>query len=61
MLSEPVTLFPCAVHIFKKFAWQGGGERVRMGNASVEEHFGKIPHFLKAGSFGEEKATIRKD
>lgn len=30
-----------------------------MGNTSVEEHFGKIPHLLKAGSFGEQDTIIR--
>lgn len=55
MISKPVTQFPCAVRIFKNIPWQGGGERVWMGNASVEEHFGKIRHFLKAGCVGKEK------
>lgn len=32
-----------------------------MENTSVEEHFGKIPHFLKAGRFREGKAIIWKD
>lgn len=61
MLSKPVALFPCAVHILKKIAWQGGGERVGIGNTSVEENFGKIPHFLKVDHFGEEKTIMRKD
>lgn len=60
MLSKQITLFPHAVHIFKTFVLQGSGERVWMGDTSVEENlfWGNTRELIV---LGEEKAMIQND